>query len=63
MNGTYTVWLTLTGCPDSEFTCRDGTCLDMEQRCDGTVHCRWARERLVRRRSGGTHMGYFLQER
>ena len=30
----YTTFLKLTGCQDSEFTCNDGACVSMEQRCD-----------------------------
>ena len=36
----YEASLTLTGCTEDEFTCVDGFCVDMEQRCDGVVHCR-----------------------
>ena len=36
----YDVTLTLTGCSDDEFTCKEGFCVDMEQRCDGIVNCR-----------------------
>jgi hypothetical protein len=36
----YDVTLTLTGCTDDEFTCREGFCVSMEQRCDGVVDCR-----------------------
>ena len=36
----YTTQLTLTGCKDGQFTCRDGQCVTMEQRCDQLVHCR-----------------------
>ena len=38
-NGTYTAWLTLTGCTTTEFTCGDGSCVAMEQRCDGRRQC------------------------
>ena len=31
---TYTTFLKLTGCREGEFTCDDGTCVSMEQRCD-----------------------------
>ena len=32
--------LKLTGCRKDEFTCNDGECITMEQRCDRLVHCR-----------------------
>ena len=31
---TYTTFLKLTGCREGEFTCDDGACVSMEQRCD-----------------------------
>jgi hypothetical protein len=34
------VLLTLTGCTEEEFTCREGLCVTMEKRCDGVVNCR-----------------------
>ena len=36
----YEVVLTLTGCRDDEFTCREGFCIGMMLRCDGVVNCR-----------------------
>lgn len=36
----YTKVLKLTGCQDGEFTCMDGQCINMEQRCDQVVHCK-----------------------
>ena len=36
----YEATLTLTGCSEDEFTCREGFCVTMEQRCDGVVDCR-----------------------
>ena len=36
----YQATLTLTGCGEEEFTCREGFCVSMEQRCDGVVDCR-----------------------
>ena len=30
----YTTFLKLTGCLEGEFTCDDGACVSMEQRCD-----------------------------
>ena len=32
--------LKLTGCREGEFTCSDGQCVTMEQRCDQISHCR-----------------------
>ena len=32
--------LKLTGCRDGEFTCSDGQCISMQQRCDQIIHCR-----------------------
>ena len=39
-NGTYTAWLTLTACNATEFTCASGSCVAMEQRCDGRRQCK-----------------------
>ena len=36
----YTTVLKLSGCKDAEFTCRDGQCVKMEERCDQIMHCR-----------------------
>ena len=33
------VELKLTGCEEGEFTCDDGQCVTMEQRCDKVAHC------------------------
>ena len=32
--------LTLSVCPDSQFTCDDGSCLHMSGRCDGKLNCK-----------------------
>ena len=31
--------LTLTGCGESDFTCNEGSCLEMLKRCDGNADC------------------------
>ena len=36
----YTAVLKLSGCKDTEFTCHDGQCVKMEERCDQIMHCR-----------------------
>ena len=30
----------MSGCQEGEFTCNDGQCVSMEQRCDQLPHCR-----------------------
>ena len=35
----YTRTLKLTGCREGEFTCSDGQCIKMEERCDQIIHC------------------------
>jgi hypothetical protein len=35
----YRLALTLTGCSGGEFTCADGSCVEMAARCDGRVDC------------------------
>ena len=32
--------ITLTGCSDSEFTCSEGICINLEGRCDGKADCK-----------------------
>ena len=36
----YTTHLKLTGCPEGDFTCGDGQCIRMEERCDQLTDCR-----------------------
>ena len=36
----YTTVLKLSGCKETEFTCHDGQCVKMEERCDQIMHCR-----------------------
>ena len=36
----YTTLLKLSGCNETEFTCHDGQCVKMEERCDQIKHCR-----------------------
>ena len=36
---TYHRYLKMTGCQDSQFTCSDGQCISMNQRCDQITHC------------------------
>ncbi|XP_023343018.1 uncharacterized protein LOC111712596 [Eurytemora carolleeae] len=31
--------ITFTTCSDTQFTCNDGQCIDMEERCDQSVNC------------------------
>ena len=38
--GSYKTFLKLTGCNDGNFTCDDGQCVGMEQRCDQMPDCR-----------------------
>ena len=40
LNETYTAMLTLTGCSEREFTCSEGSCVGMAERCDGNTDCR-----------------------
>ena len=35
----YDIELKLTGCKDNEFTCNDGQCVKMEERCDQLPQC------------------------
>ena len=36
----YTTFLKLTGCSDGHFTCSDGQCVTMEERCNQIPNCR-----------------------
>ena len=36
----YSTTLKLTGCNEDEFTCSDGQCIDISQRCDQINTCR-----------------------
>ena len=36
----YSTVLKLSGCKDAEFTCHDGQCIKIEERCDQIMHCR-----------------------
>ena len=36
----YTAELKLTGCKDGQFTCKDGQCIKMEERCNQVPDCR-----------------------
>ena len=36
----YNTELKLSGCTETEFTCHDGQCIKMEERCDQIMHCR-----------------------
>ena len=41
MNSEYTAELKFTRCdPEGEFTCNDGLCIRMEERCDRKLNCR-----------------------
>ena len=35
----YHTKLSLTACTDTEFTCDNGLCVDMDERCNGRVNC------------------------
>ena len=35
----YTARLTMSGCSEDQFTCSDGNCINMDNRCDGKVDC------------------------
>ena len=32
--------MTMSPCNDDQFTCQDGDCIDMTDRCDGKVQCK-----------------------
>ena len=36
----YSRRLKLTGCMKGEFTCSDGQCIKMDERCDQIIHCK-----------------------
>ena len=36
----YTRKMTMSPCNDSQFTCQDGNCIGMTNRCDGKVQCK-----------------------
>ena len=36
----YTIAMKLTGCKEGEFTCDDGQCISMEERCNQLPNCR-----------------------
>ena len=36
----YSRHLKLTGCREGEFTCSDGQCIKMDERCDQIIHCK-----------------------
>ena len=36
----YTTYLKLSGCNPGEFTCDDGQCVTMEERCNQIPNCR-----------------------
>ena len=38
-NFSYKVTLSLTGCSQTQFSCSDGSCVEMEKRCNGRVDC------------------------
>ena len=35
----YSTPMSLSGCTPAEFTCKDSSCVPMEDRCDGRSHC------------------------
>ena len=36
----YSRKMTMSPCNDSQFTCQDGNCIGMSNRCDGKVQCK-----------------------
>ena len=36
---TYSTMMSLTGCNTTEFSCKNGSCLPMNQRCNGKTDC------------------------
>ena len=39
MGKNYQAVLSFSFCTDEQFTCDDGNCVEMSQRCDGTTDC------------------------
>ena len=35
----YSRNMTMTACNDDQFTCQDGSCISMKERCDSKVQC------------------------
>ena len=36
----YNITMKLSGCAENEFTCNDGQCIDVINRCDQIIDCR-----------------------
>ena len=36
----YNLTVKISGCTEEEFTCDDGQCVGIEERCDQVIHCR-----------------------
>ena len=39
-HGEVSIFLSLTTCLDTQFTCGDGLCIELEERCNGVVDCK-----------------------